>query len=186
MSRLNSFELIVALFFILVGVLLLAGNLGLIFFNWSMVWGLLLICFGGWFIWRAYQPSEFTTSFANTAFYGLGDYRPDLTGKEIHKESFSHGLGDFDLDLTRATIPEGTHAVRASLGLGDLTVIVPRDLAVRIGATAGLGAVKVLGQHSDGFGPRVDFRSEDYAAAMRKLDVEASVGLGEVKVVRAR
>lgn len=185
MSRLNSTELFIAIVFIVVGVLLLAGNLGLFAFNWSMVWALMLICFGGWLVWRAFQPTPFPAAYVNASLYGFGDYRPDLAGKEIRREVFSHGFGDFDLDLTRATIPVGQNTVRASMGFGDLTVIVPRDVAVRVKASVGLGDVRVFQERADGIAPHLDFQSPDYATAERKLDIEASVGLGEVKVVRA-
>jgi len=184
MSRLNSGELGVALGFIVVGLLLLAGNLGLFVFDWGMLWGLLLIGLGAWMVWRAFQPSQYAPA-TGTWFAGFGDYRPDLAGKEIRKESFSHGFGDFDLDLTRAMIPEGQNAVRASHGFGDLTVSVPRDLAVRIKASAGFGDVQVFGQRAEGIGPRLDFESDDYVTATRKLDLEVNAGFGDVSVVRA-
>lgn len=186
MSRLNSFELLVALFFIVIGVLLLAGNLGLFVFNWNILWSLILMCFGGWLIWRAFQPQQFTPTHPG-ALYSFGDYRPDLASNEIRKETLrvSHGFGDFDLDLTRAVISDGTNAVRASHGFGDLTIIVPRDLAVRVKASAGFGDVEVFGQRAEGIGPHLDFQSDDYVTAARKLDIEASVGFGDAKVVRA-
>jgi len=183
MARANSGEIFFALALILIGALLLAGNLGWLAFNWtrSVVWPLILILFGVWLIWRAFQPAR-----SGGAGYGFGDYRPDLAGMEIRDENFSHGFGDFDLDLTRVQIPEGRHAarVRAWLGFGDLTVILPRELAVRVQASAGLGEVSVLGRKHEGIGPTAEVQSEDYATAPRQLDLEASVGLGEVKVVR--
>jgi lia operon protein LiaF len=131
-------------------------------------------------VWRAFQAQSSHAS----ASYGFGDYRPDLAGKEIRNENFSHGFGDFDLDLTRARFPEGTSAVRASIGFGDLKVIIPRNLAVRVKASAGLGDVSVLGRKDEGISPALDFQSDDYAAAATKLDLDASAGLGEVKVIR--
>ena len=180
MTRLNSGETFFALCLILIGALLLAGNLGILAFNWNMVWPLVLILFGVWLVWRALQPAHF-----GGASYGFGDYQPDLAGREIRNENFSYGFGNLDLDLTRATIPNGKNSVRASHGFGDLTVILPRDLAVRVKASAGFGDVTVFDQKHEGIGPHLDFQSDDYAAATRKLDLEASVGFGEVKVVRA-
>jgi lia operon protein LiaF len=184
MSRPNSWELFIAVVFIVVGVLLLAGNLGLILFNWNILWALVLVSFGIWLIWRAMQPSTFSPSYSN-ASYGFGDYRPDLSGKEIKRESFSHGLGNIVLDLTHATIPDGQNSMRALHGLGDLRVIVPRDLAVNVKASAGMGEVRVFGERADGIAPHLEFRSDDYATAVRKLDIEASAGLGDVRVLRA-
>ena len=184
MARLNSWELFIAIVFIVVGILLLAGNLGLILFNWNILWALILVSFGVWMIWRATRPSSYSSTFAN-ASYGFGDYRPDLSGKEIRREIFSHGLGSVVLDLTRATIPDGQNSMRASHGLGDLRVIVPRDLAVSVKASAGMGEVRVFGERADGIAPHLEFRSDDYMTATRKLDIDASAGLGDVRVIRA-
>lgn len=177
MGRWNA-ETVIALAFILIGVLLLAGNLGLVAFNWGVVWSLVLIGLGTWLVWRAFQPTSSALSFS------LGDYHLSLDGKEIRDEDFSHGLGDFDLDLTRAVIREGTSRVRASLGMGDVTVIVPRDLAVRVRASAGMGSVRVFQNKDEGISPSIDFESNDYATATRKLDLEVNAGMGEVKVLR--
>ena len=75
--------------------------------------------------------------------------------------------------------------MRASHGMGDLTIIVPRELPVRVNASAGLGNVFVLGKRSEGISPNVTFQSEDYEGSSRKLNIDASVGLGDVKVLRA-
>ena len=184
MSRFNSWELFLAVALIVVGALLLAGNLGLILFNWNILWALVLVSFGIWMIGRAMRPSSYMPSHGD-AIYGFGDYRPDLTGKEIRRESFSHGVGNSVLDLTRATIPDGQNTMRASQGMGDLRIIVPRDLAVSVNARAGMGAVRVFGERADGIAPHLEFRSDDYVAATCKLDIEASAGLGEVRVIRA-
>ncbi len=182
MSRTYPGQIVAALILIFLGLVLLLSNLGLFVFNWGMVWPLVLILFGGWLVWRAFQPAPLGDG---SLSWGIGDYRPDLVGKEIGTGTFSHGMGQVDLDFTRAVIPEGRTPVRASHGMGDLTIVLPRDLAVRVDASAGLGNVFVLGERSDGFSPHVSFQSDDYAAANRKLDIHASVGLGNIKVLRA-
>jgi predicted membrane protein len=161
----------------------LLGNLRLLALNWSLFWPVVLILFGAWLIWRGARPPG---QFGDEAIsWGLGDYRPDLKGKQVQRAEFSHGLGDFDLDLQQAVIPEGENFVRVSHGLGDLAIVIPRDVPVRVKASAGLGNVFVLGKRSEGFGPQVNFQSDDYAAAARKLSIDASVGLGDVHVMRA-
>lgn len=183
MSRVHSGEILVAVILIVVGLLFLASNLGTLPpLTWHLLWPLVLILFGAWLIWRALFPPPRRRG---AVYWSMGDYRPDLSGKEIRQEQFSHGLGDFDLDLTRAVTPDGENFVKASHGIGDLTVIVPRDLSVRVQAKAGMGDVRVFGQKSEGLSPQMNFQSDDYATATRKLSIEASVGLGEVSVVRA-
>jgi lia operon protein LiaF len=182
MERFRSGQFFAASLLILLGVLLLLGNLGLFAFSWSMCWALLLILFGGWLVWRGLTPHK--EGWFPEWGWGLGDYEPDLAGKTLRNETFSHGLGDLDLDLRDAVFGDGENVVRASHGLGDVKIKVPREIALKVTARAGLGDVAVFDEKADGFAPVVEFQSDDYATAARKLFVEASVGLGEVKVVR--
>ncbi len=182
MARLRTGEMIAALVLIGVGALLLLGNLGLVRFDWGALWSGALIVFGGWLVWRAFQPP--IAGIQPGAAYGIGEYQPDLTGKPIHGANFSHGFGDFDLDLTRASFADGENTVRASLGFGDLTVSVPRELAARVRVSAGFGEVALFGEHTTGIAPHLDFQSDDYATASRKLDLQVSIGFGEIDVKR--
>jgi predicted membrane protein len=59
---------------------------------------------------------------------------------------------------------------------------VPRDLPVRVRAGAGLGSLKLFEQKADGFGPRLEYNSPDYASAVRRLQLEADLGLGDISV----
>lgn len=181
MTRWNSSQVFFAALLIVLGIVLLLGNLGLLALNWNLLWPVILILFGLWLIWRAFRPRQNPGDVS----WGFGEYSPDLAGKSIDRQSYSHGFGDFDLDLTRATIGDGQTMVRASHGFGDLTVVVPREISVRVHASAGMGDVAVFGQHSGGIGCTLDFQSDDYASAARKLDIDVSVGMGEVRVVRA-
>ncbi|MBI3915236.1 MAG: cell wall-active antibiotics response protein [Chloroflexi bacterium] len=180
MTRASSWQMFWAGFLIIVGLLLLAGNLGLILFRWDQVWAVLLILIGVSFVWRGFRPRD--DKFPGDYAWGFGKYRPNLDGKTIQRESFSHGFGDLDVDLTRAIFPDGESVVHASHGFGDLTIFVPRDLAVRVNARAGFGDAQVFGDKSDGIGPHIEYQSDDYASAPRKLRIEASVGFGDVEV----
>ncbi len=182
MERFRSGQVFVATVLILMGALLLLGNFGIILFSWSMCWAGLLVLFGGWLVWRGLMPQK--AGWFPEWGWGFSDYEPNLAGKTLRNETFSHGFGDLDLDLRDAVFADGENVVRASHGFGDIKIKVPREIALKVTARAGLGDVKVFDEKSEGFGPVVEFQSNDYATASRKLFVEASVGLGEVKVVR--
>jgi predicted membrane protein len=160
----------------------LGGNMGWFAFSWNILWPLLLILFGVWLVWRAFVPRS---QYRSEISYGFGDYAPNLQGKEIRRETFSHGFGDFDLDLSQATIPDGESVVHASIGFGNLQVIAPSGVSLKIHASAGLGDVKLFGEKTEGIGPNLRFKSDDYATATRKLNLDASVGFGNVKVVKS-
>lgn len=176
---------------------------------WQLFWGTVLILFGALFLlnnlgWLAFSVGDiFRYGWPlilvaigvmillgrwghrgdwHVAPAGLGDRRANLAGQEIRDAELKHGLGDFDVDLTGAKFPEGTARVRVELGVGDLDIFLPKDVAMHVKARAGLGKVSLFDRREDGISPVIEFTSPDYATAARKFELEATVGLGDVEI----
>ena len=99
-------------------------------------------------------------------------------------EPFEVSMGQGTLDLTAVPLRDGeTISVQASVGMGQLVVIVPDGPGVVTSAEVGAGEAQVFGRVESGVG----FTSEvtsigDPGAAIIALDLQ--VGLGQVEVVR--
>ncbi|MDX6386967.1 MAG: hypothetical protein QOD85_769 [Gaiellaceae bacterium] len=91
--------------------------------------------------------------------------------------SYSLGLGDLRVDLSHVNPSTPAH-VHASVGIGELKLIVPRDAKVTVNAHAKLGKVFVLGNHDDG-------RDVVVQTGTGTLKIDARVGAGRIDVVRA-
>lgn len=96
-------------------------------------------------------------------------------------------VGQLTVDLRELrwaeAAPPGSVRVRASLGLGDLVVLVGEGFpCVSTRARAGLGEVVVFGERAGGITP--EYRSEAVCLAAPVLELDLSVGLGEVEVRR--
>lgn len=98
--------------------------------------------------------------------------------------SYELGAGNLRLDLTGLQVPEGTTAIEASVGLGEVQVQVPAEVAVRVDATAGTGDVRLFEQSRSGFGVSDTYVSPGYETAGRRLDLRLSTGMGQVEVTR--
>jgi lia operon protein LiaF len=160
---------------VLVGLFLLLGNLGLLPFSLADLfrygWPLILIVIG------------ILVLFGGTKAFGQSaDKVIRYEGQSIKDVKLSYSLGDYEIHLTGAVIPEGTATVRVSHGIGDLNIWVPRDVPLAVRATSGIGDVQVFEQKKEGFGPRLDFSSPGYADAPRRLDLQADIGIGDIKV----
>ena len=73
----------------------------------------------------------------------------------------------------------------ASVAVGDLRVVVPVGLEVRIDAHVGLGSVTVFADSASGVSIDRSFASAGYDGLVGQLTVEARVGVGRVIVEQA-
>jgi Cell wall-active antibiotics response LiaF, C-terminal len=112
---------------------------------------------------------------------GVGD-RSEQPTSPAQLRRYELGVGNFELDLRRLQLPPGTTTVEARVGIGELAVEVPEGVSLTVVARSGLGQVQVLGEEDGGIASRIDFGSEQ--SGDRRLEVDARVGLGEVRVNR--
>jgi len=178
--------IIVGVLFVLAGLVLLAGTLGIFQISTGQVCGLffaLLLVGGGlWTIMTFFGAQRTGAPFAQRTF---GDQRLGLTDKEFTSRSVSTWIGDTRIDLGQATFPEGESTLSVGAWIGDIRVKVPRDLAVRVrGRVAFVGELDLLGKHREGFFLDVTASSRDYDEAPQRLLVDASVVIGDVSVGR--
>jgi hypothetical protein len=110
-------------------------------------------------------------------------YAPaDLT--DVRHE-YSLGIGSLGVDLTRLELEgeenEGALPVRATIGIGELVVAVPREAFVTVDARVAVGEIEVRGRRHSGFDVRLQMDDGDAAAPAFRLQLEG--GIGAVRVV---
>jgi predicted membrane protein len=108
-------------------------------------------------------------------------YSP-LEANDLQRD-YDLSIGDLRLDLSNTAFAAGDTEVDANVGIGELRVIVPDNVAVDVDASASAGEVTVFGRRESG----VDADLSSSAAAFgsdRMLRIDAHVGLGDVIVER--
>ena len=112
---------------------------------------------------------------------GVGDRSYVVASTQDLRSSYKLGIGELTLDLRdfRFTSPE-TH-VKARVDVGNLRVIVPRDVALQVRGDAQLGEVQILGESDDGRHARTSI----VQPGKHVLVLETHVGVGKVRVMRA-
>jgi phage shock protein PspC (stress-responsive transcriptional regulator) len=88
------------------------------------------------------------------------------------------GVGSLTVDLTEIGAIATPTVVHARIGVGELRVIVPPTVPVRVDATAKAGDISALGAHDDG-------RNSSVHTGSGMLRIEAHIGAGSIDVVRA-
>ena len=97
------------------------------------------------------------------------------------RSSYKLGIGDMKVDLRNVQLHHGETTVSARVDVGNLRVIAPRDVALRIDGDAQLGQVQMLGRTADG--RNVDRHVVE--RGKRVLVLKAHVGVGKLQVTRA-
>jgi Cell wall-active antibiotics response LiaF, C-terminal len=99
------------------------------------------------------------------------------------KRDYDLSIGDLELDLSNAALAAGDAEVDANVGIGELRVIVPDDVAVDVDASASAGEVTAFGRSESGVDAELS-ASIHAPSSDRTLRVDAHVGLGDVVVER--
>jgi predicted membrane protein len=113
---------------------------------------------------------------------GVGEKTYVVDSKQELRRDYKLGVGHLKVDLRGVSFPVGEETqVDTRVDVGNLEVIVPDDVALRVHADAQAGDVDVLGRTDDGRNADV---TVDEAGA-RVLVLDAHVGAGKVHVTRA-
>jgi phage shock protein PspC (stress-responsive transcriptional regulator) len=112
---------------------------------------------------------------------GVGDRSYVVAGAGDLHRNYRLGIGDLTVDLRNVSFPTGETQVGARVDVGNLRVVVPDGVALRVHGDAQLGQVEVLGQTADG--RNVDKKINQ--TGKRVLVLDAHVGVGKVTVTRA-
>jgi phage shock protein PspC (stress-responsive transcriptional regulator) len=112
---------------------------------------------------------------------GIGDRNYVVAGAEDLHRNYRLGIGDMTVDLRNVRFHKGETHLGTRVDVGNLRVVVPEEVALRVDGDAQLGQVDVLGQTADG--RNVDRHITQ--TGQRVLVLDAHVGAGKVTVTRA-
>jgi lia operon protein LiaF len=114
----------------------------------------------------------------------LGDVR--RRGEwQVADEEIWLGVGDIKLNMTSADIPTGETRIRAFGLVNEIVLTVPQGVGIAVSSTSFATEAKMFGQkYSRVFAP-FSFTSEGYETAERKVHLDLSYVVAEVKAKRA-
>lgn len=95
-------------------------------------------------------------------------------------DGYRLGIGEQRIDLRDVTFPFGTTTLKVRQGIGELRVVVPRDVALVARGRATGGDVRILGRREEGGNP--DLEVESPVRAARRLVLDTELTFGEIRV----
>jgi phage shock protein PspC (stress-responsive transcriptional regulator) len=113
---------------------------------------------------------------------GIGERRYQPTTRAALQRNYELGIGHLVVDLRDAALLDHITAISASVGIGELEVLVPADMRIVVRAHAGVGETDLFGRQDDGWPQNTRRAAGDGEGGVLHLDLE--VGAGSVRVQR--
>lgn len=180
-------------FFLIFGMLLMLGRFEIISFVFKDVfklWPLLIIYFGFMFIGFSKGPTIYVNTgdkgkknkreWSNT--FSIGSHEYNEPNWKVKPMDVSNLAGDFYFDFTKAFIPETEIPISISSLAGDVNILVPENVDMRVYASTKAGDIAVVGQKVDGINRSLSYESANYELAVKKLDITIKLKAGSIRI----
>lgn len=112
----------------------------------------------------------------------LGDMFIECQNVNLQNVEISMFVGDLQVNLRGGKLAPGLNRMIISGFLGDIMVLVPRDIPVFVHCSGFVGDVDLFGRKTSGFGNTLDAQSPEYDTATSKLYIAANNFIGDVRV----
>ena len=172
----NRNQLILGGALILFGVLFLISNFFNIDFG-AICWPTLIILIGVWIIVRPRMVSEDT----DVRMWIFGDHYRRGEWQAQDQEIWSF-IGDINLDFSEAELEKPETKLKIYTFVADIDLTVPKDLGLSISWLGFVTDGRIHGKRMGGFVSPVNYTSEGYESAAKKLDLELISFVGDLKI----
>ncbi|WP_243296284.1 cell wall-active antibiotics response protein LiaF [Bacillus litorisediminis] len=90
-------------------------------------------------------------------------------------------VGDYYFDFSKAYIPDTEIDISIKTWVGDIKMIVPDDIPIKVDTKMTFGDVKIMGNY---WGANCSYTSANYNEASRKLNIKIKSWAGDVRIER--
>ncbi|MCM3734696.1 cell wall-active antibiotics response protein LiaF [Bacillus cytotoxicus] len=101
---------------------------------------------------------------------------------ELEDVNIQYGVGDVEIDLTTAIIPEGETVIVIRGVIGNIRLYVPYDIELSLNHSVIVGRISLPSHEETGFNRNVKFRTEQYKEAPRRIKIISSLIVGDTEV----
>lgn len=174
----NRGQLVIGAILIGLGIIFLIGEVFEINL-WAFCFPIGLIAVGGWILLRPNLSNSGVQS--DIVLLGEVKKRGDW---EVGNREYWVGIGDVDLDMIHARIPTGETRITIYGFVNDVDILLPEDVEFAVNANGFVQESALLGQKFERFLSPVEYASEGYAAAQRKIHFETLGFVTDLKISR--
>ena len=144
---------------------------------WGFFWPGMLIVLGVIILLRP----RTATAGVRTETSLLGDQRRAGDWNVVAEDTWL-GIGDVELDFTRAVIPAGETVLRFGGFIGDVRVTMPANVGLAVTANGFISNIKPSGREQVTFLVPNHYETDGYATAERRVRLETTFFIHDVKL----
>lgn len=109
---------------------------------------------------------------------GSGESRIHLGALRLKTLEVNNGVGDCTLSLLGFA---GSLQAKAATGMGHLTILLPKNVGVRVVCQRGLGTVDIQGLLQEG----EEYFNQAWQTGDKSIELEATAGMGKLEIISA-
>ncbi|RDY71514.1 cell wall-active antibiotics response protein LiaF [Halobacillus sp. SY10] len=184
---------IIGSFLTIFSTLLLLDRLGVFEFSFGDVWQLwpLLFIYFGFSIFLGRKGSKVKIEYDSKGSSSnklkskhmmIGDHSFNEENWKVEPMDLWNGVGDYRFDFTRAFIPDGDTPIVVRGWVGDVKMLIPKHVPFRVDAKVKTGDIRVGGQKADGMHRSVEYETDDYSMATRRLTIGVDLKVGSIRI----
>lgn len=113
---------------------------------------------------------------------GVGERDIEIAEVADLESEYNLAMGNMTIDLSDLAEFDGMATINASVGMGELVILVPGDVPVSVEAAAGAGDLQIFDRQANGLSVDQTFESEGFDGSASGLIIEADVFMGRVEV----
>jgi lia operon protein LiaF len=114
--------------------------------------------------------------------FSIGDVSYKNSNWSLEPMNLYNTIGDYFIDFRKAYIPEKETPILVHGWIGDVKMIVPDDVAVKIQAKVKIGDIRVFEMKTNDINRELVYKTPDYEEAIRKLDITIELKIGSIRI----
>jgi lia operon protein LiaF len=116
----------------------------------------------------------------------VGNFEFKKSNWSLEPMNLVNAVGNYYIDFSKAFIPDQETPVFIKGRIGDVKIILPEDVPVKIEAFNSIGDIKLFKESYDqiGRGDWVTYISPDYEEATRKIHIRVKLSIGSIRIDR--
>ena len=120
----------------------------------------------------------------DNSMFSVGSQTFEEQNWVVEPMHLKHMAGDFYFNFSKAFIPEKKIPITIDSLAADVNIVVPENIDFRIHARVKAGGIQVLDQASDGINRTFVYQTNNYDAAVKKLDFYINLKAGNIRIDR--